>query len=62
LKDGEELVQSGRWKKLFGGFSRKRFNGFIVNIWLNFANGQLEDKKNKGKTTIRLQTTLHELH
>jgi hypothetical protein len=30
-------------KKPFGGFSRQRFNGFIVNNWLNFANGKLED-------------------
>jgi hypothetical protein len=39
----EGLVQRERWKKPFGGFSRKRFNGFIVNSWLNFANGKLED-------------------
>jgi hypothetical protein len=43
MMDGEGLVQSGRWEKPFGGFSRKRFNGFIVNNWRNFANGQLED-------------------
>jgi hypothetical protein len=41
--DGEGLVQSGRWGKPFGGFSRKGFNGFFVKSWLNFANGQLED-------------------
>ena len=54
MMDGEGLVQSGRWEKPFGGFSRKRFNGFIVNIWLNFANGQLEDleiTKNYDTTT-----------
>jgi hypothetical protein len=39
----EGLVQNRRWKKPFGEFSRKGFNGFFVNIWLNFANGQLED-------------------
>jgi hypothetical protein len=31
------------WKKPFGEFSKKRFNGFFINIWLSFANGQLED-------------------
>jgi hypothetical protein len=39
----EGLVLSKRWKKPFGGFSRKRFNGFIVNNWRNFATGHLED-------------------
>jgi hypothetical protein len=39
----EELVQSRRQKEPFGGFPRKGFNGFFVNIWLSFANGQLED-------------------
>jgi hypothetical protein len=31
----EELVQNRRWKKSFGEFSKKRFNGFFVNISLS---------------------------
>ncbi len=61
MMDGEGLVQRERWKRPLGGFFRKRFNGFIVNNWRNFSNGQLEDQ-DKIKTTIRLQTTLYALH
>jgi hypothetical protein len=37
------------WYRVKGGrnhladFPEKAFNGFFVNIWLNFANRQLED-------------------
>jgi hypothetical protein len=39
----EGLVQSRRWEKPFGGFSRKGINGFFVNIWWSFTNGYLKD-------------------
>jgi hypothetical protein len=45
----EGLVQSGRWKKPFGGFFRKRFNGFIVNTWLNL---QMDNWRIKNKIKI----------
>ncbi len=43
MMGAEGLIQSERWKRPLGGFSRKRFNGFFVNSWQNFANEQLED-------------------
>jgi hypothetical protein len=39
----EGLVQSRRWEKTFGGFSRKGIDGLFINIWWNFINGHLED-------------------
>jgi hypothetical protein len=50
----EGLVQNRRWEKPFGGFSRKRFNGFIVNIWWSFCKwtiGGLKIKNNYDTTT-----------
>ncbi len=48
---GEELVQNKRWKKPFGGFSRKGFNGFFVNIWLSFYKWVLGGLKIKNYDT-----------
>jgi hypothetical protein len=36
MMGAEGLVQREGWKKPFGGFSRKRVNGFIVNNWRKF--------------------------
>jgi hypothetical protein len=33
----EGLVQNRRREKSFGGFFRKRFNGFFINILLSLA-------------------------
>jgi hypothetical protein len=52
----EELVQNRRWKKSFGEFSKKRFNGFLVNILLSFANDCWRIKLTIYDTT---KTTLH---
>jgi hypothetical protein len=35
MVDVEGLVQKRGWKKPFGGFFQKRFNGFFVNILLS---------------------------
>ncbi len=53
MMDGEGLVQSGRWEKPFGGFSRKRLNGFIVNIWqiLQLGNWSIKTKNKNYDTT-----------
>jgi hypothetical protein len=37
MKAVEELVQNKRWKKSFGEFFKKRFNGFFVNILTSFT-------------------------
>jgi hypothetical protein len=59
MMDGEELGQSKRWKRPFGGFFRKRFNGFIVNIWLIL---QMDNWRIKLKNYDTTTTTLNALH
>jgi hypothetical protein len=52
----EGLVQNRGWKKPFGGFFQKRFNGFFIKISLSFTNDCWRIKLTVYDTT---KATLH---
>ncbi len=58
----EGLVQNKRWKKTFGGFPRKGFNGFLVKHLAEFCKWAIGGFLKIKKTTIRLKNYIAMLH